>query len=84
MELTCDVRYTEVDQAACILALAVTSHSRTELVYAVGNSELQVREPPHTDVVGTALLEGTPSRMSLPHGGRLGSLRSVCRRRTTT
>ena len=40
MELTCDVRYTEVDQAACILALAVTSHSRTELVYAVDNAEL--------------------------------------------
>ena len=84
MELTCEVRYTEVGQAACILALAVTSHSRTELVYAVDNAELQVKEPSHTDVVGAALLGGAPSRMSLPHRGRLDSLRSVCRRRTTT
>ena len=45
MELTCEVRCTEVGQAACILAFAVASHSRTELVYAVDNAELQVKEP---------------------------------------
>jgi len=84
MELTCEVRCTEVGQAACIVALTVASHGRVELVYAVDNAELQVKEPPHTDVVGAAVLEGALSRMSLPHRGRLDSLRSVCRWRTTT
>ena len=45
MELTCNVRCAEVGQATCILALAVTSHSRAELVYAVDNADLQVKEP---------------------------------------
>ena len=45
MELTCDVHCTEVGQAACIVALTVASHSRVELVYAVDNADLQVREP---------------------------------------
>ena len=84
MELTCEVHCAEVGQAARILAFAVTSHSRTELVYAVDNAELQVKEPPHTDVVGAAVLGGALSRLSLPHRGRLDSLRSTCRRRTTT
>ena len=45
MELTCEVHCAEVDQAACIVALTVASHSRVELVYAVDNAELQVKEP---------------------------------------
>ena len=57
---------TEVGQAACIVALTVASHSCAELVYAVGNSDLQVKEPPHTDAVGAAVLEGALSRLSLP------------------
>ena len=45
MELTCEVHCAEVGQAACILAFTVASHSRTELVYAVDNADLQVKEP---------------------------------------